>query len=70
MLVQKKKAKLTREQWRREGSFSGAGNFQNAGLILSFEVLPQLGRAGGFVRPDVRVLTLSSKTLKKIMAFI
>lgn len=68
MLVQK--PELMRKQWRREGSISGAENFQNGGSILSAEVLPQLGLAAVFVQCDVRVLTLSSRTPKEIMAFI
>lgn len=68
MLAQK--PELMRKQWRREGSISGAEIFQNGGLILSAEVLPQLGPTAVFVQRDVRVLTLSSRTLKKIMAFI
>lgn len=56
-----KKAKLTREQWRREGSFSGAGNFWNAGLILSFEVLPQLGGAAGWWGPTCACLRCHRK---------
>lgn len=59
-----------RKQWRREGSISGAENFQNGGLILSAGLLPQLGLAAVFVQCDMHVLTLSSRTLKKIMAFI
>lgn len=61
MLVQPPPPELTREQWRREGSFSGAGNFQNGGLILSFEVLPQLGRAAVLCGPTCAYLRCHRK---------
>lgn len=66
MLVQK--PKLMGKQWCPEGSISGAENFENGGLILSAGVLPQLGPALVFVPCDTRVLMLSSRTPKKIMA--